>query len=170
MNENVWNSITISLKCVPECPINNIPTLVQIMAWRRPGDKALTDQLGLAYWRIYTSLGLSELIKHFKYFLFAYFSSVLTDNANRMILYYVWPSRQYHQIFYFRFMSEISIISVCILPSMLCNACLGAQHLSIEWHFAYLVYFSYRFHILFCKLVFLLTLFMWAFVYNISFL
>ena len=31
--ENVWISIKISLKFVPKDPINNIPALVQIMAW-----------------------------------------------------------------------------------------------------------------------------------------
>ena len=41
-NENVWISINISLKFVPRGPINNIPTLVQVMAWRRPGDKPLS--------------------------------------------------------------------------------------------------------------------------------
>ena len=33
----------ISLKFVPKGQINNIPTLVQIMAWRRPGDKPLPE-------------------------------------------------------------------------------------------------------------------------------
>ena len=41
LNENVWIPITISLKFVPQGPINNIPSLVQIMTWRRPGDKPL---------------------------------------------------------------------------------------------------------------------------------
>ena len=41
LNENVWISIDILLKFVPKGPINNIPALVQIMAWRRPGDKPL---------------------------------------------------------------------------------------------------------------------------------
>ena len=31
--------VDISLKFVPKGPINNIPALVQIMAWRRPGEK-----------------------------------------------------------------------------------------------------------------------------------
>ena len=35
MNENVWILIMISLKLVPKVRINNIPGLVQIMAWRR---------------------------------------------------------------------------------------------------------------------------------------
>ena len=45
LNENVWISITISLKFVPKGPINNIPALVQIMAWRRPGDKPLSEPM-----------------------------------------------------------------------------------------------------------------------------
>ena len=44
-NENVWISIKISLKFVPKDPINNIPALVQIMAWRRSGDKPLSEPM-----------------------------------------------------------------------------------------------------------------------------
>ena len=43
VNEIVRISIKISLKFVPEGPVNNIPALVQIMAWRRPGDKPLSE-------------------------------------------------------------------------------------------------------------------------------
>ena len=45
LNENVWISIRISPKFVPKCPINNIPALVQIMAWRRPGDKPSSEPM-----------------------------------------------------------------------------------------------------------------------------
>ena len=45
LNENVWISLKISLKFVPKGPINNIPLLVQIMAWRRPGDKPLSEPM-----------------------------------------------------------------------------------------------------------------------------
>ena len=45
LNENVWIPIKISPKFVPKGPINNIPTLVQIMAWRRPGDKPLSEPM-----------------------------------------------------------------------------------------------------------------------------
>ena len=38
LNENVLILIKISLKFVPKGPINNMPALVQIMAWRQPGD------------------------------------------------------------------------------------------------------------------------------------
>ena len=44
-NENVWIPIKISLKFVPKGPINNIPALVQIMAWRRSGDKPLSEPM-----------------------------------------------------------------------------------------------------------------------------
>ena len=43
MNENVLIAIKISLKFVPKGQINNIPVLVQIMAWRRSGDKPLSE-------------------------------------------------------------------------------------------------------------------------------
>ena len=44
-NENVWISINISLKFVPRGPINNIPTLLQVMTWRRPGDKPWSEPM-----------------------------------------------------------------------------------------------------------------------------
>ena len=37
--------VKISLKLVPRGLINNIPELVQIMAWRRPGDKPLSEPM-----------------------------------------------------------------------------------------------------------------------------
>ena len=43
LNENVWISIEIPLTFLPKGPINNIPALVQIMAWHRPGDKPLSE-------------------------------------------------------------------------------------------------------------------------------
>ena len=45
LNENVWILIKISLKIVPKGPFNNIPAMVQIMAWRRPGDKPLSEPM-----------------------------------------------------------------------------------------------------------------------------
>ena len=54
LNENVIIAIKISLKFLPKGPINNIPALVQIMAWRRPGDKPLSEAMMvslLTHWR-----------------------------------------------------------------------------------------------------------------------
>ena len=40
-----WISIKISLKFVADGPINNIPALVQIMAWRQQGAKPLSEPM-----------------------------------------------------------------------------------------------------------------------------
>ena len=45
LNENVWIPIEISLKFVPKGSINNNPALFQIMAWRRLGDKPLSETM-----------------------------------------------------------------------------------------------------------------------------
>ena len=45
LNENIKILIKISLKFVPRGLINNIPALVQIMAWRRPCDKPLSEPM-----------------------------------------------------------------------------------------------------------------------------
>ena len=44
-NENVWVLLKIPLNFVPKGPINNIPALVQIMAWCRPGNKPLSEPM-----------------------------------------------------------------------------------------------------------------------------
>ena len=44
-NENVWNLLKISLMFVPKGRMNNISALVQIMAWRRPGVKPLSEHM-----------------------------------------------------------------------------------------------------------------------------
>ena len=45
LNENVWIAIKFSKKFVPKGLINNIPALVQIMAWHRPGAKPLSEPM-----------------------------------------------------------------------------------------------------------------------------
>ena len=66
LNDNLWILIKISLKFVPEGTINNIPALVQIMAWRRLGDKPFSEPMMARLpthicVRIYASLGPNEL-------------------------------------------------------------------------------------------------------------
>ena len=60
LNEKVWISIKISLEFVPKVPINNIPALLQIMAWCQPGDKPLSEPM-MVYWCICVPLGLNQL-------------------------------------------------------------------------------------------------------------
>ena len=45
MNENVRISTKISSMFILKGPISNIPALVQIMAWRRPGAKPLSEPM-----------------------------------------------------------------------------------------------------------------------------
>ena len=47
LNEHVWIPNKISLKIVPKGPINNNAALVQVMAWRRLGDKPLSEPMML---------------------------------------------------------------------------------------------------------------------------
>ena len=57
LNENVWIPLKTSLAFVPKGPINNIPTLVQVMATSH-----YLNQWWLIYRRIFASLGLNELM------------------------------------------------------------------------------------------------------------
>ena len=79
LNENLWISIKISQKFVSKFRIINIPVLIQIMAWRRPGDKPLSEPM-IVYWHIYASLGLSELIWIHR--------SILDRNAVDMLIFW----------------------------------------------------------------------------------
>ena len=45
LNENDIIPVQISLKFAPRSPIDNKPALVQVMAWRRPGAKPLSEPM-----------------------------------------------------------------------------------------------------------------------------
>ena len=45
LDENVLNSIKVSLEFISKDAINNIPALVHIMAWHRPGNKPLSEPM-----------------------------------------------------------------------------------------------------------------------------
>ena len=66
LNETILIPLKIILQFVPKFPINNISALVQIMAWRRPGTKPLSEPMMVDYWRIYPSLCLNELNSNLK--------------------------------------------------------------------------------------------------------
>ena len=42
-------SIQISLKLIPKIPIDNKPALVQVMAWRRTGDKPWPEPMMIQF-------------------------------------------------------------------------------------------------------------------------
>ena len=58
VNENAWITIKISL-FVPRGPNNIIPALVQIMAWRQPGDKASSEPMMTQVIDVYMHLSAS---------------------------------------------------------------------------------------------------------------
>ena len=59
LNENISKfSIKSSLKFVPKDPTNNIPALIEIMAWWQPATSHYLNWWLLNYRRIYASLGL----------------------------------------------------------------------------------------------------------------
>ena len=62
MNEKFCILIRISLKFVPKGPINNIPTLVPIMACCLIGDKPLSEPMLTQSTDSYVALGGDELI------------------------------------------------------------------------------------------------------------
>ena len=57
LNENVWIAINISLKILPKGSINNTLALAQMMAWRRPGDKPLSETMVV---RLRTHIGVTR--------------------------------------------------------------------------------------------------------------
>ena len=67
LNENVWISIKISLKCVPKGRVNNVPALLQIMAWRRPGDKPLSEPMMVSL-PTHICVSRPQWVKHIQWF------------------------------------------------------------------------------------------------------
>ena len=62
MNEKFSILIEISLKFVPKDPNDNKPALIQIMAWRRIGDKPLSEPMMVnLLMHLHASLGHDEL-------------------------------------------------------------------------------------------------------------
>ena len=60
LNENYWISNNVSLKCVPYGPIDNVSSLVQVLAWHRI--PIIWTNYILVYWCMYASLRLNEVI------------------------------------------------------------------------------------------------------------
>ena len=61
-NENVWISLKIPLMFVPWGPLNNVPALVQIMAWHWPGDKP-SSELMLVFVPTHICITLPQWVK-----------------------------------------------------------------------------------------------------------
>ena len=64
LNENVIILIKILLKFVPKGPINNIPALVQIMAWCWPGTMPLSEPMMVRLLYIYIYIYIMTVMSH----------------------------------------------------------------------------------------------------------
>ena len=82
LNENKWIAIEISLKFVPKGPINNIPALVQIMAWHRPGDKPLSAPMMVSL-LTHICVTLPQWVKSLCYFRFLHLTQKTWPQALR---------------------------------------------------------------------------------------
>ena len=60
LNEIIGIAIQILLRFVPKGPIINIAALVQIIAWRRPGDKPLSEPMMASLQTHICVIGLKE--------------------------------------------------------------------------------------------------------------
>ena len=64
LHRKIVNFINILLKFVPRDQINIFPEMVQIMAWRLPSGKPLSEQLMInLLTRIYAPFGPNEFVK-----------------------------------------------------------------------------------------------------------
>ena len=79
--------IKISLKFVPRGPINNIPALVQIMAWCQPSDKPLSESMMVSV-PTYVCVTRPQWIKEHFHFAFL----VKINNAIPTMLQYCYMS------------------------------------------------------------------------------
>ena len=93
LNEDIPISINISLKFVPKGLINNIPALVQIMAWCRPGDKPLSEPLMMSL-LTHICITLPQRVQVNVSLLWCQATSVLCVDSNKVLfqafLKYIW--------------------------------------------------------------------------------
>ena len=86
LNENVWISLKIPLKFVPKSPVNNIPALVQIMAWRRPGDKPLSEPM-LVFVPTHICVTRPQWVNPSVFFIFINFLAIACSLFGMMLFY-----------------------------------------------------------------------------------
>ena len=113
LNENVWITIIISLKFVPKGSINNNTALFQIMAWRRPGDKPLSEQMMVSL-LMHICVTRPQWVNHF----FPIESEVLHHNLKNVFCNQCIGQLQ---VTY----SSFSLVSICTVKSP--TLCLGTD-------------------------------------------
>ena len=105
-NENDRIPIRISLKYVPKGIIDNKSALVQVMAWRRAGDKPLPEPMLTQFTDAYAAQGRDELTNH-------YINGFVQDSSNSSALAMeLLQSRTEPSIFFFFFKKKYQIFIV----------------------------------------------------------
>ena len=84
LNENVRISLKIWLKYVPKVWINNIPALVEIMAWCRPGDKPLSEAM-LVSLLMHKCVTQPQWVKGLREFLYMFVDLELHDSLRELL-------------------------------------------------------------------------------------
>ena len=121
LNENIHILIKISLKFVHKGPINNIPALVQIMAWCRPGDKPLPEPMLVDIPTHICIIRPSELTHWGRDKMAAIFQTTFSDAFSRTKMYIIWLRfpwslfpRVQLTIFYHWFRQWLGLTSQCL--------------------------------------------------------
>ena len=93
LNESLRIAITISPNFVPKGQINNIPTLVQVMAWHRPGYKPLSEPMMV---RLPTHICVTwpQWVKPFR----VIFLAMKIASVNKSMYFLHWPTLAMYQI------------------------------------------------------------------------
>ena len=91
LNENVCISIEIKLKFIPECPVNDIPALVQIMAWRRPMTISLLTHLYVTrlQWVKGFFKGLSLILLHRTFHIISHLVKILSREMGILRVFFI---------------------------------------------------------------------------------
>ena len=109
-NENVWISTKTSQKFVPEFQINNIPAMVQIMAWHQLGNKPLSEVMMV---RLLTHMCVTRLQWVSQFTPFCHFPNFTLSNKCLAIEYHVHISQ--------------------LLPKLSCNVSCSDTHEIWMW-------------------------------------
>ena len=109
LNKNVSIAIEISLKSIPNGPIDNIPALVQILALHRPGNKPLSEPM-MVWLPTHICVTHLQWVKRYEYFV--YESNISTGSW--WLTGYLWK----HYLF---LKTNICIAWVLVSKSMILN-------------------------------------------------
>ena len=114
LNDNVLISIKIPLKFIPKGPIDNIPALVQIMAWRRQGAQSLSETMMV---RLLTNICVtrSQCVKGLSFSIY-YVLSSKSENIFKMLAVRVLRIETSEFFIWFKFMDGYWVWRLYIAP------------------------------------------------------